>query len=176
MFDRWFGEGDETVKLGVLADTHDHVAHTKAALAALRGREVDVLIHCGDLTQARMVALFAGWRTAFVYGNMDRNHIALAAAVANTDGPFHIGAVYELAVDGLRIGACHGHDGELLEAMISSGAYDVVFHGHLHVRRDERRGRTRIVSPGAVGGRSVDPPSVCVWDSAGQRVEFVRVG
>ena len=164
------------MKLGILADTHDHVSHTKAALAVLRGRAVDLVVHCGDLTQARMVALFEGWRTAFVIGNMDRNRAALAEAVAGTDGPFHIGAVYELAVDGMRIGACHGHDGRLLEEMISSGSYDVVFHGHMHVRRDVWRGKTRIVSPGAVGGRSVDPPSVCVWDSARQRVEFVRVG
>jgi putative phosphoesterase len=164
------------MKLGILADTHDHVAHTKAALAALRGREVDLVVHCGDLTQARMVALFEGQRTAFVIGNMDRNRAALTEAVASTDGPFHIGTIYELVVDGLRIGACHGHDGELLEEMISSGAYDVVFHGHLHIRRDVLRGRTRVVSPGAVGGRSVDPPSVCVWDSTRQRVEFVRVG
>jgi putative phosphoesterase len=164
------------MKVGVLADTHDHVANTEAALAALRTREADLLIHCGDLTKARMVKLYKGWRTAFVYGNMDRNRAGLIEAVRMTDGPFHIGPVYELTVDGVKIGACHGDDSELLEAMISSGAYDVVFHGHLHMRRDERRGKTRIISPGALGGRSADPLSVCVWDSARQSVEFVRVG
>lgn len=164
------------MKVGVLADTHDHVAHTKAALAAFRGREVDLLIHCGDLTQARMIQLFRGWRTAFVYGNMDRNRVALLEAVATTDGPFHIGTVYELMVDGLKLGACHGDDGKLLASMINSSTFDVVFHGHLHVRRDEWHDKTRIVSPGALGGRSVDPPSVCIWDSARQSVEFVRVG
>jgi putative phosphoesterase len=164
------------MKLGILADTHDHVANTEAALAALRGRGVEWLIHCGDITKPQMVKLFDGWQTAFVYGNMDRNRAALKEAVAATDGPFHVGAVYELEVDGFKVGACHGDDGELLEAMISSGEYDVVFHGHLHRRRDERRGETRIVSPGALGGRSADPRSVCIWDSAHQSVEFVRVG
>jgi putative phosphoesterase len=164
------------MKLGILADTHDHVANTEVALAALHERGVELLIHCGDLTKPRMVKLFQGWRTAFVYGNMDRNRAALIEAVSATDGPFHVGTVYELEVDGRQVGACHGDDGELLEAMIDSGTYEVVFHGHLHVRRDEQRGKTRIVSPGALGGRSVDPPTVCIWDSTRQSLEFIRVG
>jgi putative phosphoesterase len=164
------------MKLGILADTHNHVANTEAALAALGARGVERLIHCGDLTKPQMVRLFEGWPIAFVYGNMDRARVALREAVAKTAGPFYAGRVYESVVDGVRIGACHGDDGELLDAMIGSGAYDVVFHGHLHARRDECHNGTRIISPGALGGRSVDPPSVCVWDSTRGSLEFVRVG
>jgi hypothetical protein len=163
------------MKLGILSDTHNEIANTHAALAVFQSRQVRKLLHCGDVTRPKMIQLFEGWDIALVYGNIDRDRTGLANAVAQTAGPYQIGVVCELAVNGTRIGVCHGHDEELLAAIIESGIYDLVFHGHSHSRRDERLGSTRVINPGALGGRYPESRSVCIFDLFTQTVEFIYV-
>ncbi len=164
------------MKIGFLSDSHDNVANLRAALARFRTRDVTILIHCGDVTHPKMLQSFHGWQVAFVFGNLDRDKPGLRRAVERTAGPHFIGPVYEAEVDGWRIGACHGHDEEMLLAMIESGAYDLVAHGHSHRRRDEQVGETRVINPGALGGRQSEGRSVCVFHLDQRRSEFVDVG
>jgi predicted phosphodiesterase len=46
--------------IGILSDTHNHQKNTQTALAVLREREVQTVIHCGDITTPSIVELFAG--------------------------------------------------------------------------------------------------------------------
>lgn len=164
------------MKIGIISDTHNETARTQAALAVFRARGVTRLIHCGDVTVPTMIQLFEGWDSVFVYGNIDREKVALAQAVASTAGPHYIGMAYEEALNGLQLGVCHGHDEELLEAMVTSGVYGLVLHGHTHRRRDQQIGDTRVICPGALGGRFPERRSVCVFDLATQVAEFIHVG
>ena len=166
---------DQPVKLGILSDTHDEVEKTRAALDALRARGARKLVHCGDVTKPVMIHLFEGWDIVFAYGNIDRDRAGLAQAVATVTGPTTIGIVGELTLNGTRVGVCHGHDEELLEAMIESGSYDLVCHGHSHSRRDEHVDQVRIINPGALGGRYPESRSVCILDLSSQTAEFVYV-
>ena len=68
------------MKIGILSDTHNHRRNTEVALAALRERGAERLIHCGDLTTPEVIYLFAGWPVTFVLGNMDMARADLAAA------------------------------------------------------------------------------------------------
>jgi hypothetical protein len=163
------------MRLGILSDTHNDVGKTQAALAVFRAREVHRLVHCGDLTTPKMIELFEGWDSAFVYGNIDRDLAGLARAVARTDGPHHIGFLYEALLDGVRVGGCHGHDSRVLDVMTESGKYDLICHGHFHSQRDDMVGRTRVVSPGALGGPRSEPCSVCIVDLATSIAEFAHV-
>jgi predicted phosphodiesterase len=43
----------------------------------------------------------------------------------------------------------HGHEPGFARALGTQGA-DYVLHGHTHVTRDERIGKTRIINPGAL--------------------------
>jgi putative phosphoesterase len=163
------------MRIGILSDTHNEVARTRAALDLFRARAVTKLIHCGDVTRPQMIQLFEGWDIALVYGNIDCDRIGLGHAVTQTPGPHHIGVVYETALNGTRVGVCHGHDQELLETMIESGAYDLICHGHGHRRRSERIGPVWIVNPGALGGRYPEPRSVCILELESQTAEFIHV-
>ncbi len=166
---------EQLLRIGILSDTHNEVARTRTALAALNARGVSKLVHCGDVTEPKMIDLFEGWDISFVYGNIDRDRFGLAQAVDALAGPASIGVIAELALNGMRVGVCHGHDEELLETMIESGAYDLVCHGHSHSRRDETVGQVRIVNPGALGGRFPESRSVCIYDLSTQRTEFLYV-
>lgn len=159
----------------MLSDTHNEKENTRAALAVFRARGVDQLIHCGDLTRPKMVQLFQGWQAAFVFGNLDHDRPALSHAVARTPGPHHMGLIFHTILNDTRIGVCHGHDELVLQAMIGSGAYDLVCHGHWHQRRNEKIGQTWVVNPGALGGRASESRSACIIDLGQHAIEFIYV-
>jgi predicted phosphodiesterase len=43
------------LRIGILSDTHDQVARTGRAVAALVARGAEALVHCGDLTGPDLV-------------------------------------------------------------------------------------------------------------------------
>ena len=76
--------------IGILADTHNHVANTQQALELFRERGITQLIHCGDVTSAEVMLLFARWQVTFVLGNAHQINASLlmpgnsiAASIAN---------------------------------------------------------------------------------------------
>jgi putative phosphoesterase len=164
------------MKLGILSDTHNDEDSVRDALRVMGANQVEELIHCGDITKARTVRMFEGWRVAFVFGNVDRKHDKLTKAVRETRGSHHIGPSYEAEIDGVRVGACHGHDLGLLREMIEGGRFDLVCHGHTHHRRDEMVGKTRVVNPGALGGKLDESRSVCIYDTETGEARFIDLG
>lgn len=163
------------MKIGILSDTHNHTANTQAALAAFRERGVARLIHCGDITSAQIVLLFAGWDMTFALGNMDRNREELVEATRL------IGASppvlnRRIEVDGKRIGVTHGADSGLLYRMLIGHQYDFVCHGHTHQRRDQYLSEygVRLINPGALGGIQQQTRSVCILDTETGDVEFIE--
>jgi len=139
------------VLLGVVSDTHGHVANTQAAVRMLESFRVEAVLHCGDLGSEAIVPLLAAWPTHFVFGNVDGGSLAagLAAAIERAglicDGRF---GSFELAET--RIALLHGDDGRLLDQTINAGEHQLVCHGHTHVPRLERVGSTLVLNPGAL--------------------------
>ena len=163
------------MKIGILSDTHNHRHNTGIALAALRERGVERLIHCGDLTTPDMVYLFAGWTVTFALGNMDMARTDLAAA-ARQIGAAPPALTREIEVGGVWIGVTHGHDSSLLYSMMISGKYSYLCSGHTHRRRDELRRpySARLSMPGARGGRQSQTRSAAVLDVAEGTLEFIE--
>jgi predicted phosphodiesterase len=110
-----------------------------------------------------------------VFGNIDKKRSLLAHAVKAASSSQTIGIVYQETLSGVRIGACHGHESDVLEAMIQCGDYDLVFHGHFHVRKDEMIESTRVISPGALGGTYHEPRSVCVYDLENGLADVIEI-
>jgi putative phosphoesterase len=149
------------MKIGVLGDTHDRIEATRAALAGLKERGAELLIHTGDICGPETVAAFAGWRAHFVFGNNDgdwtrgadgrhrRDFGTLTRAMeiigATWQHPFgHV----ELASK--KVAWTHGDNFALLADLEKSGAYDYVFFGHTHVADSYVAGTTRVINPGAL--------------------------
>ena len=139
----------KTVVLGVVSDTHGHTEYTRPAVRMLESLEVDLVIHCGDIGGTQIVPLLAAWPTHFVFGNVDFPEQPLRAAIRQARQTCHerFGAI-EIA--GRRVAFLHGDDFALLERTIAGQEYDLVCHGHTHVPRNERRGRTLVLNPGAI--------------------------
>ena len=163
------------MKLGILADTHNHIENTRRALDAFRERGITRLIHCGDLTTVAIVELFAGFSVTFVFGNSDQFHADLMQAAKALFGMGSMGYSYTAAIDDKRIAVCHGNDEDMLNGYIQQNTYDFVFHGHTHHRRDEIVGKTRVINPGALGGNRPEQRSICILDFETEETEFVMI-
>ena len=137
--------------LGVVSDTHGHVANARAAVRMLESFGVGAVLHCGDIGSEAIVPLFAAWPTHFVFGNVDGGLLAagLAAAIEKVgmtcDGRF---GSFELA--GTKIALLHGDDGRLLDETIEAAQHQLVCHGHTHLPRLEKVGPTLVLNPGAL--------------------------
>jgi putative phosphoesterase len=163
------------MKIGILSDTHNNIENTQRALEIYRKHRVSRLIHCGDITSVSIVEMLKGFQATFVFGNMDQFHADLLEAAKKVFGMGSMGYNYTADIDGARIAVCHGDDSEMLEGYIQSGLYDYVFHGHTHLRRDDRVGETRVINPGALGGKQKEPRSLCILDLKSGQASFYQV-
>lgn len=158
--------------LAVVSDTHGHVPFTLDAIREIERRNVDLVLHCGDIGSASVAALFAGRPTRFVFGNVDRDEAGLRHAIRDAgvecDGDFG-----DLELAGRRIAYLHGHDEARLAEAIQSGEYDLVCHGHTHKQRWEAVGRTRVLNPGALFRAT--PHSIALVTLPELDVEFVTL-
>jgi putative phosphoesterase len=160
------------MNLGILSDTHDALSATRAALDAFRAEGVTRLLHCGDITTGAVVLLFMGWDVTFVWGNSDKTRadVEAAARLVGLPVPSHLAT---LTIDGLPIAVTHGH--EALDSLVTCGKYRYVLHGHTHRRADKRFGNTRVINPGALGGRRPEGRSVAVLDTATDTLRFIDI-
>ncbi|MGD0766641.1 MAG: YfcE family phosphodiesterase [Tepidisphaeraceae bacterium] len=140
---------DATV-LGILSDTHDRADAAAAGIATLRAAGAQFLIHCGDVGGERVLDLLAGIPSVFVWGNCDFDRASLVE-YAKEIGIQCAGDFAELRLAGKQIAVTHGDNPRLLRRLIERDPpYDYLFLGHTHIAADQRRGRLRIVNPGAL--------------------------
>ncbi len=136
------------MRIGVVSDTHGQVQFTRNAVRMLESLEVELVLHCGDIGSAAVVELFAPWPTHFVFGNVDDPRTLREAIRAEGKTCHERFGQIELA--GRRIAFLHGDDEALLNETAAGGEWDLVCHGHTHVARQLRQGRTLVLNPGAV--------------------------
>jgi putative phosphoesterase len=162
------------LKIGVIADTHDHTDNLKAALVTLHAEGVTTILHCGDVCGPHLVQMLAGFDVWIVQGNMDGDS-KLTVAVEETFGAGRLAWLQRPTLDGTRVVMLHGDNEEALQNLIASGEYAYVLHGHTHKRRDQTVGRTRVINPGALGGRQPQRYSFCTLDLETGETRFFEV-
>ena len=67
------------MRIGIISDTHDQVARTRAAVHRLADSGARALIHCGDITIPDVVYELAPLPSHFVFGNCDFDLAELTA-------------------------------------------------------------------------------------------------
>jgi putative phosphoesterase len=139
----------ERMLLGVVSDTHGHVANTQRAIRMLSSLQVEQVLHCGDIGSESIVWLFADWPTHFVFGNVDHDQAELTAAIAACGQHSH-GRFGRIELEGCTIALMHGDDTPRLRETIHSGEYELVCYGHTHQPEQHRVGRTQVLNPGAL--------------------------
>lgn len=156
-------EVEQKMRIGVVSDTHGHVANTLAAVRMLESLEVEAVLHGGDIGARDIPRLFSKWPAHFVFGNCDSDVDELRTAIEQA-GLACYGLFGNLELGGRRIALLHSHDAKLFRRVCTSGDYDLVCYGHTHEADQRRNGKTLILNPGALFRAT--PHSIAVVDLA----------
>ena len=147
-----------TSKLGIISDTHGRLNETVRAVQLFRERNVQAIIHCGDIGSSDVIRAFQGIETHFVFGNMDGESETLRFAAEKTGNHLH-GWFGSIELSGKRIGFAHGHLPQF-EQELESGNWDLLCFGHTHVATLQMYGSTLLLNPGAF--QRVSRPTVAI--------------
>ena len=134
--------------IAVISDTHSRTVSVNSALAIMAQREVEAILHCGDIQDGDTVRLFPA-HTHFVFGNCDYDRADIERATLAIGATLH-GAWGHLEWAGRTLAFTHGDNPPLLHDLENSGTFDFLFHGHTHIAREHRTGKTRCINPGAL--------------------------
>lgn len=149
--------------LGLLSDSHNNRPDVQYTIEVFKTLGVKVVLHMGDLISALLLEEFRDFSLYLSFGNGDDPDNILSKA-SNFPDQLVCEEMLDLNLAGKRIFMIHGDHKIELERRILSGSYDYVFHGHTHRFRDEMIGSTRVINPGALGGRYIGERSFATLD------------
>jgi len=163
--------------VGLVADTHDRLPMVEKAVKRLNEENVGLVLHAGDYVAPFVVPKFKDLRAKLigVFGNNDGDRELLKRRFGEYKGLEIRGNFAEVVIDGLRIALLHGDDEELLKALVESGGFDVVVHGHVHKAEVYRKGKTLVVNPGEVCGYLSGKSTIAVFDTVKREVRLVNL-
>ena len=162
------------MRIGIFADTHDHLANIRLAVERFNDEGVELVLFAGDLVSTFAVPPLRKLKAPLVacFGDNEGNKSGLLA------GFQLVGRLSEPPVrlttdDGTRFVLAHmkrqlrGLDGD----------YDVAIFGHTHKPRIERDGSGRLlVNPGETSGWTFGRPTIAMYDTASRQARLLDLG
>ncbi len=162
--------------VGLIADTHDRLQMVDKAIKKLNEMKVELVLHAGDYIAPFVIPRFKELKATLigVFGNNDGDHELLKERFSELSLEMR-GNFAELNVDGLKIALLHGHEEELLKALVNSEGFDVVVHGHTHKAEVYRKGKTLVVNPGEVCGYLSGKSTIALLDTDKREAEIIEL-
>lgn len=160
------------MRIAIISDTHSRTSSVALALEIMAARSVDTILHCGDIQDGDTVRLFPA-HAHFVYGNCDYDRAEIAKAIQEIGATLH-GAWGHLEFEGVSLAFTHGDDHLLLHDLEHANTFDFLFHGHTHIKKEHRTGKTRVINPGAI--QRVAVRTFLLLDLPSGDVESITVG
>lgn len=162
------------VRVGVIADTHDHLPKIVRAVECFNDLHVDITYHAGDYVAPFALARFEELASPLVgvFGNNDGEKQGLltkakALGISLQYPPFS-SRLDELSTLLL-------HEPGNLDALIQTNEYDLIIHGHTHRQDQRRQGRTLVLNPGEACGWQYGTCSVMVLELPSTAVEVITL-
>lgn len=160
--------------IAVMSDLHDNAANWELLNQAVAAQHLTVLLNVGDTCAP---AMLQGMAESFsghihsIFGNV-ADRAREQEIVQDLKNVTHYGDAADFMLDGKRIGMAHTpHDAQ---ALIKAGGFDIVCHGHTHLKRWEKVGQTYILNPGTAGGM-FQYPSFATVDLQTMSCEFHEI-
>ena len=158
--------------IGIISDTHENEQAMKKAAEIFRARNVDFVVHCGDIVSPPVLENFKGLKMKPVFGNNDGERNGLLSKCKEF-GFDEIKDELEFTYKEKFFYVYHGTNAKKLDMAIKSNKYDYVLTGHTHIKRDETIGKTRVINPGALF--RAHPYTIALLDSEKDDLEFVVI-
>jgi len=118
------------MKIGIMADSHDHLPNLRKALEIFQKEQCEKFLHCGDYCSPFVIKAFKEFGIPFlgVFGNNDGELIFLSQ-MAQGIGEIKKGPI-EIELAGRKIALMH--EPAYISALRSSKQFDLILYGHLH--------------------------------------------
>jgi putative phosphoesterase len=110
-----------------------------------------------------------------VFGNNDGDHLLLKKRFGDYNNLEIRDNFAEIDIQGTKIALLHGSEEELLKALINSGYFDFVVHGHLHNAEVYRKGKTLVVNPGEVCGYLSGKSTIALLDTEKREAKIIEL-
>jgi putative phosphoesterase len=163
----------ENIKqIGIMSDSHDNLPAIRAAVELFNERQVDMVIHAGDLvapfTAREIKKLNCPYK--IILGNNDGEILGLYKIYeGNVFQPPHQFKVNDKKVLVL-------HDPILLNTLKDFKAFDLIIYGHDHnASVTESPTGQLIVNPGECGGWLTGRCTVGIWYMPDKKVELIEL-
>ncbi len=157
------------MRIGVLSDTHDRLPAMDHALALLRQRGVEMLVHPGDVIAPFAAKRLLAWTgpLKITYGNNDGERRGLKSVLPQIqDGPLSFEA------GGRQILLHHFIDWCSPESI---AAAEIIVTGHTHEVVNETRDGRLFLNPGECCGWVNGRCTVAILDTDGPSAEIIEV-
>ncbi|MFH1392265.1 MAG: metallophosphoesterase [bacterium] len=153
---------EESMKIGVMSDTHDNLKQIEQAVKKFNDAEVKMVIHAGDFVAPFSVKALQPLNcpVVAVFGNNDGDQIGLSAKFKGIGEVYPVLARVEL--DGRKIAVVHYP--ELAESLFLGKVFDVVVYGHTHKLDVRKNDSGLLLNPGETGGWSTGESTVAIID------------
>jgi len=152
------------MKIGIFADTHDHLDNIRRAVAYFNAEEVELVLFAGDLVSTFCVPPLRNLKARIVgcYGDNEGNKIGLQSGFKLV-GQLSEAPVYVTVEDGTRFVLTHMK--RQLRGLDAD--YDIAVFGHTHKPRVEYDDRGRmLINPGETSGWTFGRPTIVILDTA----------
>ncbi|MDO5835078.1 MAG: metallophosphoesterase [Methanobacterium sp.] len=149
--------------IGIMSDSHDHMEAIKKAVRVFNQKNVEMVVHAGDLISPFTAREFKKLKAPLeaIFGNNDGERCGLVEAYSEL---CILEDFKELEVGGRKIALIHGTNQVLVDALQKSGKYDLVIRGHTHQMKVEE-GPTMIINPGETCGYLSGEKTVVLLDT-----------
>ena len=164
------------MKIGIISDTHDHVARVEAAVALFNARRVEAVLHCGDFVAPFSLAPFRSLscgRLYAVFGNNGGEKAGLRVLAQKHGWQLETGPM-AVELGGRTVAMMH--EPHALDALAQKERFDLLAFGHLHTANVERRNGTLIVNPGEACGWTTGTATLAIVDLDALSAEIVPIG
>jgi len=149
--------------IGIMSDSHDNLEAIKKAVKLFNNKDLDIVIHAGDLISPFTAKEFKNLDPEFVavYGNNDGEREGLKSAYEDI---CLLEDFKELSIEGWKFSIIHGTNSAIVDSIRKSGKYDVVIRGHTH-KLEILTGNTMLINPGELCGYISSKQTVVLLDT-----------
>lgn len=159
------------MRIGIFADTHDHLGNLRLAMERFNAEQVELVLFAGDLVSTFCVPLLRDLLAPLIacYGDNEGNKPGLQAGFSLV-GRLSEPPVGVTASDGTRVVLVH------MKRQLRgyAGEFDVEVYAHTHRPRIERDEAGRLwVNPGETSGWSFGRPTVALLDTSTRTAAIV---
>tara|TARA_B100001559_G_C16492940_1_gene619291 strand:- start:1577 stop:2068 length:492 start_codon:yes stop_codon:yes gene_type:complete len=138
--------------IGVVSDTHNNIKNIDRIISLFNDKEVDLVIHTGDITNPNSLKRFTKLNCKFagVLGNNDRSEPGLIEAAKENSLRLEAPPL-ELSEFKRNITIFHEPD-SIANYLEENKDTDIVLHGHTHRYRNETLNGILFFNPGESAG------------------------